>query len=107
MSDTQHDFESMKARLDQIVDEVSAAGISLDEALALYEEAVKLGLSACDVSEADILVADEEPEQDASSEQPGYDAGADAAPAQEAAPAEALVQDASGNQPDSEASPSA
>lgn len=62
MSDTPQGFEAMKARLDEIVDEVSAEGISLDEALALYEEAVKLGLSACDVSEADILVAEDEPQ---------------------------------------------
>lgn len=60
MSDTPQGFEAMKARLDEIVDEVSAEGVSLDEALALYEEAVKLGLSACDVSEADILVVEDE-----------------------------------------------
>ena len=59
MSDMSQDFEAMKSRLDEIADEVSAEGISLDEALALYEEAVKLGLAACDVSEADILVPEE------------------------------------------------
>lgn len=47
-------FEDLRARLEQIVDEVSAEGVSLDEALALYEEAVKLGLSACDLSERDV-----------------------------------------------------
>lgn len=47
-------FEELRARLDQIVDEVSAEGVTLDEALALYEEAVKLGLSACDLSEQDV-----------------------------------------------------
>lgn len=47
-------FEELRARLEQIVDEVSAEGVSLDEALALYEEAVKLGLSACDLSERDV-----------------------------------------------------
>lgn len=62
MSDMPQDFEAMKSRLDEIADEVSAEGISLDDALALYEEAVKLGLAACDVSEADILVP-EEPEE--------------------------------------------
>lgn len=51
-------FEDIRARLDQIVDEVNAEGISLDDALLLYEEAVKLGLSACDVSEQDVLIAD-------------------------------------------------
>ncbi len=47
-------FEAVHERLSQIVDEVAAEDISLDEALKLYEEAVKLGLSACDLSEQDI-----------------------------------------------------
>lgn len=55
MSDVQDgSFSSVQARLNQIVDEVSAEDISLDDALKLYEEAVKLGLSACDLSEQDI-----------------------------------------------------
>jgi len=48
------DFGRVHERLTQIVDEVSADDISLDDALKLYEEAVKLGLSACDLSEQDI-----------------------------------------------------
>ena len=64
MSETPQNFEAMKTRLDEIADEVSAEGISLDDALALYEEAVKLGLAACDVSEADILVPEEEVESE-------------------------------------------
>lgn len=55
-------FDEVRARLDEIVDEVNAEGVSLDDALALYEEAVKLGLSACDLSERDaqaLLEADE------------------------------------------------
>lgn len=58
-------FEDVQARLNQIVDEVSAEDISLDDALKLYEEAVKLGLSACDLSEQDIdafLSVEEAPE---------------------------------------------
>ena len=47
-------FEDVQTRLSQIVDEVSSEDISLDDALKLYEEAVKLGLSACDLSEQDI-----------------------------------------------------
>lgn len=43
-------YDQVRDRLDEIVEAVSAPGISLDEALALYEEAVKLGLSACDLS---------------------------------------------------------
>ena len=50
-------FESVQERLNQIVDEVSAEDISLDDALKLYEEAVKLGLAACDLSEADLEAA--------------------------------------------------
>ncbi len=78
-------FDQVRSRLDEIVDEVNAEGISLDEALALYEEAVKLGLSACDLSEKDALAAlDEQPESDASDA-----AAADAEPAENAAAEEA------------------
>lgn len=55
-------YEQVRDRLDEIVEAVSAPGISLDEALALYEEAAKLGLSACDLSEEG---AEELLEQDA------------------------------------------
>lgn len=44
-------FESVKDRLDQIAEDVAREDLPLDEALALYEEAVKLGLKACDLSE--------------------------------------------------------
>lgn len=57
MEDKTESFDAVKARLEEIVDAVNAEGISLDEALALYEEAVKLGLSACDLSEQDALAA--------------------------------------------------
>ncbi|WP_296009755.1 exodeoxyribonuclease VII small subunit [uncultured Adlercreutzia sp.] len=78
-------FEAVHERLSQIVDEVAAEDISLDEALKLYEEAVKLGLSACDLSEQDIdaFVARED---EASAE-----SGAEGAEAQEV---EAEVGDA-------------
>ena len=54
-------YDQVRDRLDEIVEAVSAPGISLDEALALYEEAVKLGLSACDLSEegAEELLAED------------------------------------------------
>ena len=55
-------YDQVRDRLDEIVEAVSVPGISLDEALALYEEAVKLGLSACDLSEEG---AEELLEQDA------------------------------------------
>lgn len=57
MSAPEGSFEAVRTRLEEIVEEVNAEGISLDEALALYEEAVKLGLSACDLSEQDALAA--------------------------------------------------
>lgn len=61
-------YNDVKARLDEIVNEVASADISLDDALALYEEAVKLSLSACDLSESDLvgsqLLEDEEDQLD-------------------------------------------
>ena len=47
-------FEDVKSRLDQIVDAVSDDNLPLDEALALYEEAVGLGLRASDLLEENI-----------------------------------------------------
>lgn len=60
-------FNTVKARLDEIADEVARDDISLDDALALYEEAVQLGLRACDISELNIELA-EESETDSESE---------------------------------------
>ena len=53
MSDVK-DYSQLKERLDQIVEAVSDEGISLDDALALYEEAVKLGSAASALIEQDI-----------------------------------------------------
>lgn len=47
-------FEAVKARLDEIVDAVGDNELALDDALALYEEAVGLGLRASDLLEEDI-----------------------------------------------------
>ncbi len=55
MDESSKDFASVKARIDQIAEEVTQADIDLDTALSLYEEAVSLGLSACDLSEKDIF----------------------------------------------------
>lgn len=71
-------FEDVHERLSEIVDEVSAEDISLDDALKLYEEAVKLGLSACDLSEPDLdafLATEEEGESS-----PAEECGATPAP---------------------------
>lgn len=51
MSNQESEFNEIKQRLDEIVDLVSDENIDLDEALSLYEEAVKLGIAACDSSE--------------------------------------------------------
>lgn len=47
-------FESVKGRLDEIVDAVSDDALPLDQALSLYEEAVGLGLRASDLLEQGI-----------------------------------------------------
>lgn len=55
-------FEEVKERLDEIVEAVSDDDISLDKALDLYEEAVRLGMKVSAVLEEDISaeqVADE------------------------------------------------
>lgn len=50
-----HDMASVKERLDQIVEAVSDDNLDLDEALTLYEEAVKLGMKASELMEADLV----------------------------------------------------
>ena len=83
-------FESVKKRLDQIVEAVSDEELPLDEALSLYEEAVGLGLRASDLLEegidekaaAEALAASDAAD---SASGPASDA-ADAAPADEGAP---------------------
>ena len=90
-------FESVRTRLEEIVEAVSAEDVTLDEALALYEEAVKLGRAACDLSEKDVEAAfPEDAPVDAAEDAPTDDApagfadatvepGAEEAPAPEGA----------------------
>ena len=76
-------FESVRTRLEEIVEAVGAEDVTLDEALALYEEGVKLGLAACDLSEKDVEAAfPEDAPADAADAAPAAD---DAAPADLAA----------------------
>lgn len=84
-------FDDVRNRLDEIVEAVNAPGISLDEALSLYEEAVKLGLAACDLSEegAEELVAEEEAKEAAEKEAARAEDGAGETAAQEGAAADA------------------
>lgn len=49
-------FESVKTRLDEIVEAVGSDDMPLDDALALYEEAVTLGLRASDLLEENIAM---------------------------------------------------
>lgn len=90
MDSRETSFDEVRARLDEIVEEVGAEGITLDEALSLYEEAVKLGLAACDLSEQDALsAADTLDEQAAAAGEDAADAQAapdDAAPSAPVAP---------------------
>ena len=52
-------FAEVKTRLDEIVQAVSDEALSLDDALALYEEAVSLGLKASDLIESNIAPSEE------------------------------------------------
>lgn len=54
-----NEFEAVKTRLAEIADAVDDESLSLDEALDLYEEAVKLGLQASNLLEVGIVVEDE------------------------------------------------
>lgn len=49
-----NEFEAVRKRLEEIVREVDDDDISLDDALDLYEEAVKLGLQASSLLEVGI-----------------------------------------------------
>lgn len=63
-SETNVTFESVKDRLDEIVDAVNDESISLDDALDLYEEAVRLGMQASTLLEEGIAAMDGETEGD-------------------------------------------
>lgn len=51
-------FEAVQSRLDEIVEAVGDENLSLDDALALYEEAVNLGLRGSDLLEENIEAFD-------------------------------------------------
>lgn len=68
-----NEFEAVRKRLEEIAREVDDDDMSLDDALDLYEEAVKLGLKASSLLEVGI-VAEEEP-----APEPEGASGADAA----------------------------
>lgn len=61
-------LDDVQKRLDEILDVVNDEETSLDEALALCEEAVGLGLRASDMLEEDAAPAESDQAQPASSE---------------------------------------
>ncbi len=79
-------FESLKSRLDEIVEAVSDDSLPLDEALTLYEEAVGLGLRASDLLEegiderraAEALAVEDAPQAESDESASGEKAYADA-----------------------------
>lgn len=77
--DSYDTFEAVKSRLDEIVDAVGNAELPLDDALALYEEAVGLGLRASDLLEENIEA--QRAEDEAAAEGDGAQPVADAAAA--------------------------
>lgn len=54
-----NEFEAVRKRLEEIAHEVDDDNMSLDDALDLYEEAVKLGLKASSLLEVGIVVEGE------------------------------------------------
>jgi len=56
----QQDFASVKDRLDEIVEAVSSDDMELEQALDLYEEAIKLGMEASSLLEEDIIGTEED-----------------------------------------------
>ena len=70
-------YDQVKGRLDEIVQAVSDEGLSLDDALDLYEEAVKLGMRASQLIEDQTLAAspdaEEADDEDNSAGQPAAD----------------------------------
>lgn len=80
-------FDSLKQRLEEIVSEVERDDISLDDALSLYEEAVGIGIAACDASELDI------PQEQEQEQEQGATPTGDAAQGESSARDEASCND--------------
>ena len=74
------DFEAVKIRLEEIARTIDDESLSLDEALDLYEEAVKLGLQASDLLETGIVVSEEPAETSDDTSAESSDVNSDAAP---------------------------
>lgn len=61
--ESQQGFEGIKERLDEIVEAVNDEGKTLDEALDLYEEAVKLGMQASSLLEEGLTDSNSQDDQ--------------------------------------------
>lgn len=96
-------FEAVKGRLDEIVDAVGDDNLPLDDALALYEEAVSLGLRASDLLEENISareVQDAAEQECAAAENSGYGASADSAEGTFSAGIQPVQSDSTGESPE-------
>lgn len=82
-------FQDVKARLDEIVELTSDESMPLDDVLALYEEAVQLGLKACETCELDI-----EPDEADADESPAASDGESAGALDGAAAPEGALMNA-------------
>jgi len=69
-TEQQSEFAAVKERLEEIARAVDDENLPLDDALDLYEEAVKLGLKASSLLEVGIVVEEEaDPNADPAAEQ--------------------------------------
>lgn len=73
-------FEAVQSRLDEIVEAVGDESLPLDDALALYEEAVNLGLRGSDLLEENIEAFDAQQAAEAVEGDRRADASADVEP---------------------------
>lgn len=73
-------FEAVQSRLDEIVEAVGDESLPLDDALALYEEAVNLGLRGSDLLEENIEAFDARQAAEAAGDDQRADASGDVEP---------------------------
>lgn len=94
MAEMPQDFPSIKERLDRIAEEVAVPDIPFDEALALFDEAISLGLAACDMSEADLALEEAEPFEESATDDEAQDPAEGESPGAIPAPSESASLDA-------------
>lgn len=79
MAEQREDFESISARLNEIVNAVRSKDISIERSLDLLDEAIELGGAAVDIVDSIASVAglDEAQDEDAAPETAGHPAPSD------------------------------